>query len=672
MRARRIAVLGCAIGLVAAAPAGAATFAVTKEADTNVACAAGDCSLREAVNAANTLDGDDVVTLPAGTYVLTGAAGDDAGASGDLDVADPDDFVAIRGEGAAVSTIDGNDLDRVLDVLSTARLEISGVTIRDGKQTGGAIRNTDGDVRIVRSVLTSNESAASAGAIYSTGSSSPRVSIIDSTLSGNVAVSDGGAILNEDYSRLVITGSTLSGNAAGSTGGALYNQNQAAATIADSIVSDNDADDEGGGLATQNQASLTVLRSAITGNEAADMHGGGLWAQNQALVTVIASTVSANRVHGADADDGGAGLWAQNQAVLTVVDSTFDGNVSDHRGGAFYVRNQVWLDLVNSTVAGNQAGSDGGGVYAENDPVVALASSTLAGNAAAGAGGALYDNTTLAPDPFRLEDTILAGNTAAGAPGDCDGAAAGGTFTSAGHNLAGTGGCDLTGPGDIPNGAANLDVLADNGGPTRTMALLAGSQAIDAGSAGCPARDQRGVIRPQAAACDIGAFEAPPPAPPATVPPGTPPGPGPPVAAADVVKPVISGFALSPRAFRAARRGGSVGGSGGTRVSLTLSEPATLRFRVRRATRGRRVGGRCVKATRRNAGRRRCRRFVLRPGAFTVAGTQGANAFRFTGRLAGRSLGAGAYRLVVVATDAAGNRSASKSVGFTVRRPRRA
>jgi len=55
-----------------------------------------------------------------------------------------------------------------------------------------------------------------------------------------------------------------------------------------------------------------------------------------------------------------------------------------------------------------------------------------------------------------------------------------------------------------------IGALADNGGPTETRALLAGSPAIDAGDAeGCPKADQRGVARPQGAACDIGAFELP-------------------------------------------------------------------------------------------------------------------------------------------------------------------
>src|SRR5439155_22233245 len=91
-----------------------------------------------------------------------------------------------------------------------------------------------------------------------------------------------------------------------------------------------------------------------------------------------------------------------------------------------------------------------------------------------------------------------------------------GSITSAGHNLSSDGSCGLAGAGDLQKVDPKLGELADNGGPTQTHALLAGSPAIDAGdNASCPGTDQRGTARPVdgnsdgVAVCDIGAFEAP-------------------------------------------------------------------------------------------------------------------------------------------------------------------
>src|SRR5262249_20347535 len=100
-------------------------------------------------------------------------------------------------------------------------------------------------------------------------------------------------------------------------------------------------------------------------------------------------------------------------------------------------------------------------------------------------------------------NTIVAGNT----PSDCQGIVA-----SSGNNLDGAASCALAAAGDLSRVDPVLGPLADNGGPTRTHALMAGSPAIDAG-AGCPATDQRGMPRPRdrtgdgTALCDIGAFE---------------------------------------------------------------------------------------------------------------------------------------------------------------------
>lgn len=135
---------------------------------------------------------------------------------------------------------------------------------------------------------------------------------------------------------------------------------------------------------------------------------------------------------------------------------------------------------------------------------------------------------------------------------------------------------------------------------------------------------------------------------------------------ADLTKPVLSSMTLSPKRFRAASSGPSISARVGTKVSYAASEKAVVRFRVQRALRGRRVGGRCVRPTRANRSKRRCTRYRTLRGAFSHRGSAGPNSFRFSGRLRGRKLRPGRYRLRAVATDAAGNRSPRKHVGFRI------
>jgi hypothetical protein len=83
----------------------------------------------------------------------------------------------------------------------------------------------------------------------------------------------------------------------------------------------------------------------------------------------------------------------------------------------------------------------------------------------------------------------------------------------------------------------------------------------------------------------------------------------------------------------------------GTQVRYKLSEAATAHFRVQRLKSG---------------------RYVRLRGGFTHAGKVGANRFKFTGRLGGRKLKPGRYRLVQVAVDGAGNKSATRRVRFRI------
>ena len=113
--------------------------------------------------------------------------------------------------------------------------------------------------------------------------------------------------------------------------------------------------------------------------------------------------------------------------------------------------------------------------------------------------------------------------------------------------------------------------------------------------------------------------------------------------------PAIGGLALSPHAFPAAPSGPSARAAKrryGTKVSYSLNEAASVRFGVVHIVAGRRAAtGRCVKPTAANRKAHRCTRRIPLNGGFTRAGTAGANGFRFTGRLGGRTLAPGSYRL---------------------------
>lgn len=118
--------------------------------------------------------------------------------------------------------------------------------------------------------------------------------------------------------------------------------------------------------------------------------------------------------------------------------------------------------------------------------------------------------------------------------------------------------------------------------------------------------------------------------------------------------PVLSQLRVAPSSFLAAAGGTSTrrspATSSGAKVSFRVDVAASMRFTVRRTRPGRRTGSgskrRCVAETTSNRGARACVRHVPVPGGFTRTATRGANAFYFTGRVAGRRLTPGSYTLV--------------------------
>jgi Right handed beta helix region len=268
-------------------------------------------------------------------------------------------------------------------------------------------------------------------------------------------------------------------------------------------------DSSGGGVVSF-AGTLSLNRVLVSGNEAE--FGGGIRSFADGGLTIKNSTISGN-----NADEGGgldlrSGLDPGESERNRIFASTISGNFARKGAGILIDGNPgagdpPSLKMLNSTVAGNQASAEGGGVMADNEASVTLDHTTVAYNMAnsdnsspnGGFGGGIVQHGNAA---FNLSSSLLAANTVGtgGSNPLCDG-----TFGSDATTVASppTITCGIT-----PTFTADALVgpLADNGGPTETVKLLAGSPAIGA-AADCPPpnRDQRGKPRPKN--CDSGAFE---------------------------------------------------------------------------------------------------------------------------------------------------------------------
>ena len=470
------------------APVNAATIIVTATADT----VATDtfCTLREAINnlnaGADTTGGDciagdginDTINVPAGTYTITGAAGDDANLSGDFDIAKA---VTITGAGQTLTFIDGGAIDQVFDVTIIVPVTFDGVTIQNGNNPNlgpypyfaGGITAL-GAVTVTNSTITSNMGVGGGGIV---GRSA--VTLTNSSVSGNTAGQFFGGIYAD--STVSLNNSTVSGNAA-TAGGGIF---AGAVTLTNSTVNGNTATWDYGGICC---GTITLTNSTVSGNTVGFIYGGIVGR----IVTLTNSTVSGNYAGLAN-----SGIYAEDAVTLT--NSTVSGNTGWAANG---ISANGAVTLTNSSISGNTAMvGNGGGIYARG--AVTLTNSTIYGNSAGAGRGGVYGSNSWGTFSLTIDNSIIANN----AGGDCG--SNGGTWTSTGYNIDSDGTCLAlsTGPGDFTSAGFTLPALASNGGSTMTHALLPGSPAIDAGSC-VTATDQRGIVRPQGIACDIGAYEA--------------------------------------------------------------------------------------------------------------------------------------------------------------------
>ncbi len=418
----------------------------------------------------------------------------------------------------------------------TAVINNSQIALNNGTFLGGGGIYSDGELTISNSMVRANQ-ASSGGGIYQAagtlvvqGSSINLNSVTgdggglllvndivsahlhDSTIQGNQANGHGGGVgfLSSNYDKFVMQGGQITNNTAGNSGGGFFG----AGRLTGTRVNENDAANLGGGLYTLGTLFLEEMQ--VHNNTA--VSGGGMGGG-----TVIGSKL---HIFSNQASHYGGGSFV---SYFMLQDSQITDNSAGIAGGGMYAQNDIFTSSaaqLERVLLTNNISADGGAIW--TDRRLALGNVTISDNAALADGAGLHiavtgivtaTNITLAMntpgiDLYKMGQLTLQ-NSIISNPGqnNCLTSVNYPEINSLGNNLSDDDSClGLNQPTDIIADAL-LAPLANNGGNTRTHALLPGSPAFDAGSATACAGplvngvDQRGVPRPLGAACDMGAHE---------------------------------------------------------------------------------------------------------------------------------------------------------------------
>jgi CSLREA domain-containing protein len=509
-----------AAGSVAAPLAQAATFTVNSTIDRsdanpgNGVCqtsTAGQCTLRAAIQEANSSPGADTISLPAGVYeIQIPTVNEDLDGTGDFDI---HSSVTIVGAGASATLIDGGwplpgadptarGLDRLFEIHPTAgNVTFRNVTLREGYsvEDGGAIQNWSSGLLRLENVHVRDSYAGGAGGGINNADpadyewvveplvppKSGRVEIVNSTLSGNAAGS-GAAVNNTSTGTVsILAGSRVVDNpglmipdpaqvidpldpepieyvpAPGvyePNAGAITNQGATDTVgtirIADSTVSGNFASANGAGILNEGSGILIIERSTIVSNTT-EAGGGGLYTGG-GVVTVINSMFSANVAH-----DGG-GIYSNGSVDsvglrprFTLSGSTISGNTSHASGGGLYNGGEAQLTISDVTFSGNKASDAGGGLNTADRSSATLTRVTFTGNEANGEGGGAWTGSERL---VSIADSTFTANHA-GVPTAAD------IADPAGANIAGGGGMySENGPLNILRTTFASNTATDEGG----------------------------------------------------------------------------------------------------------------------------------------------------------------------------------------------------------------
>ena len=445
-----------------ASQASAATYLVTTNADntdgTSSSCNPGSgglCTLRQAINAANYVAGDDTITFAAGLVGVTITVNPQIG------TILINTNMLIDATSAGGIQVSGGDILRVFTVNNNSTVTMRGFAVRQGSAGG----NGGGGIGVVGSALTldrmiiTDNTANFGGGIYAAGIAGVgSLTITNSTIAGN----NGGGIfstvaliLNNVYLR----NNHLSSATLNIAGGGLYSGSANGSTITNCVISGN------------------TISSSVTG---LNKGGSGVYF-DRGINYISGTTIFDNSA----TNGNGGGLSVQNSATLTLVNSTVSGNAADN-GGGLLIESLATATLTNLTIARNTAATSGGGIF----------------HVAPQTNSVIEKSNFLLAESLDINNTIVADNTAP-VNSDIDG-----IINSLGNNLVRNRGTSTGYSGsDLPDGTnPRLAPLGQYGGSLFTYALANNSPAVNAGNnTGTIATDQRGATRQ--GSVDIGAFE---------------------------------------------------------------------------------------------------------------------------------------------------------------------
>lgn len=452
IRIRSLAAAGLLAGtvvLISPSPASAATFTVDITADTvdaNIGDGTcedsnGDCSLRAAIQEANASAGADTITLAAETYELDiVGAGEDAAATGDLDITSDITLTRVAGSSDPDSIISGSALgDRLFHVASGASLDASDLQLIKGTAedapsaagggSGGAVLNAG--TFTASGVLFQSNSAVRAGGVIEGSPGSTTTLSNGSALYNNTAGAtpgNGGAVHLTGDATFSMDGGFADANRAANEGGAFWNSSTGTMTLSIVLpISNNTAAGDGsanGGGAIFNQpnatntggGTLTVNNISLRDNEATGVAGSGGAIFNGGTATLTNVLLDENSSQRA-----GGGIEAGPGSTTTITDGEIvngDAGANPGNGGGIHVTGNGTVDIDGTSVTGNTAANEGGGLWNSAEGTMTVTSAVITANTANGAGsdaggGGLYnDGGTL-----DVSNTLIFENSAASTGG---------------------------------------------------------------------------------------------------------------------------------------------------------------------------------------------------------------------------------------------------------------